>query len=431
VITRRDFMIGTAVSAGCLAASAGSLSDTNLAPGQNPCSERMADPPWKHLSSANGDLPVPELSDQQTGSMVGDIDGDGRMDFVFTGREKSNAAIWMRNTGRANARYHGWQQYVIDPGPRNLEAGGTLFDVDGDGHLDMVNGGDASTNEVWWWENPYPHYEAGHPWKRHVIKDSGKTQHHDMMFGDVLGAGRPQLVFWNQGAMALFLAQIPESPRERTTPWDLHIIYQTDAPMEGMAMADIDRDGVVEIVGGGRWFKHDGNLRFTAHLIDDRQKFSRAGAGKLITSAPTAQVLFDSGDGCGPFNWYEGEASGKWVPHDLLGEEVVHGHTLRVGDVDRDGHLDIFCAEMAKWCDWTRTVDYPRARLWVFYGDGKGNFEKVTIARGGHGTHEAQLVDLNGDGKLDILGKPYMAGAPGVDMWLNPGTRRSKRRLRL
>jgi FG-GAP-like repeat len=413
MITRRDFIaLSAALGAGGVKGFAAGRGQDSESPRAG-CGETMAKPPWKHLSSAHGDLPVPETSDQQTGSMVGDIDGDGRVDFVFTNRVKGNAAIWMQN------KADGWRQYVIDPGPLNIEAGGTLFDVDGDGHLDVIAGGDSTSNEVWWWQNPYPDYSR--PWKRRVVKHSGKNQHHDMLVADVLHEGRPQLVFWNQGARALFLARIPAHPRARNTPWDLHVIYQGDAPMEGMAMADIDGDRVVEVVGGGRWFKHEGGLKFTAHVIDDRQKFSRAAAGKLIKNSHGAQVVFDSGDGCGELNWYERQPDGTWAAHNLLGKEVVHGHTLRVADIDGDGNLDVFCAEMAKWCGWTRTVDYPRAHLWVFYGDGRGNFEKVTVAQGGSGTHEAQLADFNGDGKLDILGKPYMAGAPGVDIWLNPG----------
>jgi len=164
-------------------------------------------------------------------------------------------------------------------------------------------------------------------------------------------------------------------------------------------------------------------MRFTAHVIDDAQKFSRCAAGKLIRGSQGAQVVFCSGDGCGPLKWYEQRSDGSWTSHDLLGEDLVHGHSLGIGDVDGDGNLDIFCAEMAKWADWTKTVDYPRSLIWVFYGDGKGNFEKITIFKGGYGTHEARLADFYGSGRLDVLSKPYESGAPGVDIWINPGRR--------
>ncbi len=34
------------------------------------------------------------------------------------------------------------------------------------------------------------------------------------------------------------------------------------------------------------------------------------------------------------------------------------------------------------------------------------------------GFHEAQVADLNGDGRLDILSKPYNWETPRVDLWL-------------
>jgi hypothetical protein len=426
MILRRSFLtlLGAATAAGGLGLSfrksgvcEGSNSDSYVDATPDPCHDTFAEPPWKHLSSANGDLPVPQTSDQQTGSVVGDIDNDGRLDFVITNRRSGNAAIWMQNT------MQGWKQHVLDPGPLNIEAGGALFDVDGDGYLDLVAGGDNSTNEVWWWQNPHPNYD--HPWTRRTIKSSGKTQHHDLMIGDVLGEGRPQLVFWNQGAHALFLARIPEHATSVAAPWPFHPIYQGDAPMEGLAVADVDNDGVLEVLGGGRWYKHEGNINFTAHVIDDAQKFSRCAAGKLIRGSNGVQVVFCNGDGCGPLKWYEQRRDGAWTGHDLLGEDLIHGHSLRIGDIDGDGNLDIFCAEMAKWADWTKTVDYPRAHMWVFYGDGKGSFEKITVSKGGYGTHEARLADFFGSGRLDILSKPYEAGAPGVDIWINPGRRRA------
>lgn len=377
------------------------------------CEEPEANTPWKVLSSSKGDLPTPQTSEDQTGALVGDLDGDGRMDFAITSRHSGNSAIWMQN------HPDGWKQYVIEPGPLNIEAGGVFFDVDGDGHLDMIAGGDFSSNEVWWWLNPSPRFDQ--PWKRRIIKQSGKTQHHDLVMGDLLDEGRPQLVFWNQGANALFLAHIPPDARTRTAPWEIYTVYQGDAPMEGLAVADVDGDGRLELIGGGRWFKHVGGMEFALHLIDDEQKFSRAAAGKLLKGSRGAQVVFCNGDGCGPLKWYEQRDDGTWLGHPLLAEDVIHGHTLRVADIDGDGNLDIFCAEMSKWCDWTKTPDYPRPHFWVFYGDGQGGFEGRTIRRGGYGTHEAQLITVGGSGHMDILSKPYKYGAPGVEILLNPG----------
>jgi hypothetical protein len=99
---------------------------------------------------------------------------------------------------------------------------------------------------------------------------------------------------------------------------------------------------------------------------------------------------------------------------------MVHGHSLAVADIDGDGNLDIFAAEMAKWTEKKATPDNPSAEAVIFFGDGKGGFRKTVFARG-MGFHEARVADLNGDGRMDILDKPYNWDAPRVDVWLQEG----------
>jgi len=62
-------------------------------------------------------------------------------------------------------------------------------------------------------------------------------------------------------------------------------------------------------------------------------------------------------------------------------------------DVDGDGHLDILCGEMARWREGTPEPDNPHAKCRIFYGDGK----------------------------LDIISKPYCWDTSRLDIWLNLG----------
>src|ERR1019366_6971090 len=170
-------------------------------------------------------------------------------------------------------------------------------------------------------------------------------------------------------------------------------------------------------------YKHIGGKSFKPIKIAEDGGLIFAGYFK---PSKIAQIVISPGDGVGHLRWYEctgdPEDPKVWVGHDLIDRPVIHGHTLQLGDIDRDGHLDIFAAEMAKWSEKQPQRDNPSATAWVFYGDGQGHFRKTELITG-HGWHEGQLGDLDGDGDLDLLNKPYNWDTPRVDVWLNNGTR--------
>jgi hypothetical protein len=366
---------------------------------------------WEHLSSLQGDLPAANVG-EQVSTLILDIDQDGTNDFVIAGWGKPSM-VWFRRTE------DGWNKYLLDSGTEYIEAGGDFADIDGDGDLDIVQGGDWRTlKEVWWWENPAPDFNSEESWNRFLVKntDEGGMAHHDQIFGDFDGDGIQELVFWNTNVCKLFIAEIPDDPKNASV-WDLHLIHQFEIPeegkYEGLAKGDIDLDGKMDIVGGGYWFKHIEGHEFEVLPIDPPYYGSRSGVGDLIEGG-YPEVVLSSGDHVNSLNLYEFDGE-NWQKG-VLFDEVVHGQTLQMDDIDGEGHVDNFCAEMAEWGETTR----DEAKAWILYGDGKGGFTEDVLSEGVcH--HESKIGDLDGDGDMDILGKSFIQNGSPLHIWLNEG----------
>ncbi|NDJ78194.1 MAG: VCBS repeat-containing protein [Chloroflexi bacterium] len=372
---------------------------------------------WQHLSTTRGDIPAPTTTGhKQTAALILDIDLDGINDFVIGTEEAAPCLVWYQRQST------GWTVYLIDNDALPIEAGGTYADIDLDGDPDIVMGAGSQSNEVWWWENPAPNFDPDMPWSRYLIKNTGGPKHHDQIFVDYDGDGREELVFWNQRAELMLAAEIPDNPRQ---PWSLTEIYSwadrpeitglaRDEGLEGLDRADIDGDGVEDILGGGRWFRYESDGSFSVEVIDNGQGFARATAGQLIPGG-RPEVVMGCGDCIGPLKWYEWTGT-AWVGHALLDRDIDFGHSLDIVDINGDGHLDIFVGEMRL----RSQDDNPHAKLLVLLGDSQGNFETVEIATD-FGNHQSQVGDLDGDGDLDILSKPFKWDTPRVDIWLDGG----------
>lgn len=376
---------------------------------------------WKHISSENDELPVPNNGDQQTACLTLDVNNDGNTEFFIAERTKAPALLMFKKNEDK------WERFIIETGALKIEAGSAHADIDGDGDQDIIFGGESQSNEVWWWENPFPDFEPATPWVRRYIKQSGSTKHHDQLVGDFDGDGKEELVFWNQNAGELFITKIPAKP-DKLAEWDFKSIYHynRDSEMdqlgsegypawkgtnehEGLYKADIDGDGIEDIVGGGRWFKYKDKDIFSENIVDASYTFSRSIAGDFIEGG-RPEIILVVGDGIAPMMMYQW-VKGTWEPHTIL-QEVDNGHTIDVIDFNSDGHLDIFSAEMRFG------EGNPDSRIRILLGDGKGKFRETIVAEG-FGLHESKIVDLDGDGDYDILGKPYTWKTPRLDMWIN------------
>lgn len=387
---------------------------------------------WKHLSTKTGEIPATNGGSQQTSCLVGDFDKDGTAEIMMTDRSVVPSVIMYKYK---NGKF---VKSVIDNEPLRIEAGNAVFDIDGDGDLDAVFPGESQSNQIWWWENPYP-ADISKPWTRRTIKNSGATKHHDLMVGDFDGDGKNELVFWNQGGNLLGIAEIPADPKT-AKEWDWKPIfsYADDSEMqplikvadysafrginehEGLAKADIDGDGLIDIFGGGNWFKYLGDGKYQDNIIDDSYIFTRAAAGQLIEGG-RPEVLLVVGDGYGPLCMYQWKehydewnkvmtGKGTWERTVLI-DRLYDGHTIDILDFNGDGHLDIFSAEM-------RLDAKNPGTIRILLGDGKGNF-KTHIVQDNIGCHEGKIVDIDGDGDYDIASKPYNWDAPRLDIFMN------------
>lgn len=358
---------------------------------------------WKRLSSTTGDLPAPNEGNQQTCCVVFDVDGDGADDFVVGERTQAPSVVWYRLTES------GWKKHTIDESQLKPEAGGAACDVDGDGDLDLILGQDSSGPNVWWWENPRPKFDQ--PWKRREIKNTGDRKHHDQTAADYDNDGRVEFVTWNQRAKSLLWYELPADPRA-AGPWEAAVIYQwaSGEEHEGFPSlpVDVDLDGKLDLVGGGRWFRHRGGKNFAPAVIDEAMRFTQCAAGQLVKGG-RPEIVFSPGDTDGEAKWYQWDGK-QWVANTLT--FIVHGHTCEIRDINGDGNDDVFLGEMGS------PGAGDKARLMIWYGDGAGRFEFDEVATG-QGIHEGLLGDFDGDGDYDILAKPYNHNAPRIDIYLN------------
>jgi hypothetical protein len=340
--------------------------------------------------------------------LVGDLNRDGVPEIIVGSRLPKAEIHWFSRTGSGE-----WLPHLLDGSLYTLEAGGALADIDGDGDLDLVAGEDWSGSHLFWWE--HPEYSTL-TWRRHVICRMPGNGSHDQLVADLDGDGYQELYFWNQGSETLFCVPVPDDPK--VSPWPGVQPVATGVREEGLAVADVDGDGRLELIAGQAWYRRE------------RGRWRRYPYARGYVSPKIAVADFD-GDGRPEIVLAEGDASlkgrqygrllrfragsdpaGLWQ-EELLHERLLDPHSLQVADFDGDGRPDLFVGEegMPDGND----PHQPAQRIFL---NCDGRLEEQVIAEDVP-SHEAKVIEL--DGRMGLVLKPYrnlnsrLPRAPEVD----------------
>lgn len=354
------------------------------------------------------------------GVRLEDVNGDGLPD-IATGWEESGVVRIYLNPGPAAAA-EPWPAVTVGNVASPEDA--VFLDIGGDGVFEVVSATEGGEKTLYIHAAPADGYRDPAQWTtRPVARSAGKAQ---WMFAaplDVDGNGTMDLVAGSKNDFAAIGSwRFPATPGGKAS-WSRW--YGAGWVMSIVAH-DMNGDGAVDIVASDRKGPRSGVLWFTNMPGSAAWPVSRIGPegaheamfldiADLDGDSVTDVVLAVRG---GPIQFYRGLSArgNRWRAHAVeLPGGFGTGKAVAVGDLDLDGKADIaFSCEGAEGdlsgVGLLRQTGDPTAGGWEAHD--VGGPEGVKFDR-------LELVDLDGDGDLDLLTSEEADGL-GVVWYENP-----------
>ena len=346
---------------------------------------------WE-LSIFDASPPVQEL-----GSLtVGDLDGDGHVEVVVGG---DGGLLWYRPST--------FEKGVIAEG--HFAVGLVLEDLDGDGVMEVVTTWRDPETSIWtilWFK---PGEDLYQPWSRYAIDLSCNGSAHDLMFFDIDGDGVRELLA-NAAYCEVPGVFIYKPGAELESLWHKYKV-STGIFSEGLGAADLNGDGRFEIVHGPDWFAappegpFSGPWKRTVYAPSFRE-MCRTALVDITGNGRDDIVIAESEYIDGHLSWFEnrfGESpDSPWVEHGM--DRVLNfAHSLSARRDAGSGEVRVFLAEMAAG-GWEQPYNWD-ARLIEYTTADEGETWQREVISQGTGTHQAVVYDVDQDGAWEVVGK--------------------------